>query len=317
MEPRLGVALVGVGRWGQHWARTLLRSSEVELLWACDPVARRELASHTPWTSELRECLADPRVRAVVLATPLETHAALGLQVLRSGRHLLVEKPATTRLSDLEALLVTAGARDLVVMPNHLLLHHPAFAALERAVAEGAIGAVRSIQVVRISQGNRPDESAWWTLGPHDLALIDRLAPALLDAPPTLERRGHEHRVTLRHGELCAELTFSLCGREKVRRFTVVGARGSLVFDDLAPHPVVLHEAGLGLDRGALGVCRALPVDEGLPLDRVLAEFCARVSRATGTSRAEAEHLLRVVRALERGAGSSPVERAELAEVAL
>ena len=70
------------------------------------------------WTDRLkdrsvRELLANPKVDAVVIATPVSSHFELALQALRAGKHVLVEKPLAWTSDEAQALIDVAAARRL------------------------------------------------------------------------------------------------------------------------------------------------------------------------------------------------------------
>ena len=69
--------------------------------------------------------LADPGLDAVVVATPVPTHFELARRALDAGKHVLVEKPPAMKGHEMDELVGMASARDLVLMPGHLLLYHP------------------------------------------------------------------------------------------------------------------------------------------------------------------------------------------------
>lgn len=102
---RIPVALVGLGDigLGQHLP-ALLRSPDVEVVALADMnPARRASASalvgpHVPVEAELEDVLAS-RVTGVVLATPPWATPELAIQVLRSGRFVLAEKPVATSVA--------------------------------------------------------------------------------------------------------------------------------------------------------------------------------------------------------------------------
>ena len=101
----LPVALVGHGYWGSNLARNLHSAAGVCLVAVADAGdERRELAAHlypgVEVYESLQEVLDNDLVRAVVLATPVATHADLALRVLDAGRHVFVEKPLATTTAD-------------------------------------------------------------------------------------------------------------------------------------------------------------------------------------------------------------------------
>jgi predicted dehydrogenase len=68
------------------------------------------------------------RVDAVVLAVPTAEHRELGVELLRRGKHLLVEKPIAISLDEADALIEAAGESVLAV--GHVEFYNPAVQAL-------------------------------------------------------------------------------------------------------------------------------------------------------------------------------------------
>jgi predicted dehydrogenase len=50
--------------------------------------------------THLQDVLSNPRIDAVVLATPVSTHYGFAQQALLAGKHVLVGKPMTTRTNE-------------------------------------------------------------------------------------------------------------------------------------------------------------------------------------------------------------------------
>ena len=112
-EKALRVGVVGLGYWGPNLARNLAAIPGCELAWLCDASApaRDALAPMFPGaraTGELADLLGDPELDAVVLATPVPTHAELAVRVLESGKHCFVEKPLATNAADAERAVAAA-----------------------------------------------------------------------------------------------------------------------------------------------------------------------------------------------------------------
>jgi predicted dehydrogenase len=63
--------------------------------------------------------LAEAAVDLVTVITPHDTHAPLGLRVLASGRHCILEKPMAISTAECDALIAAARARDLLVSAYH------------------------------------------------------------------------------------------------------------------------------------------------------------------------------------------------------
>ncbi len=137
---KLRVAVLGVGHLGQHHARIAASSEHAELVAVVDPSEERgtEIAEKvgTRWVANLAEILG--AVDAVQIAAPTGFHHGLGLEVLRAGKHLLMEKPLAASLAEGDALLAAlAEARTtnpkLVACVGHLERFNPAVVALRAA----------------------------------------------------------------------------------------------------------------------------------------------------------------------------------------
>src|SRR4051794_38506558 len=96
-EP-IQIGVVGLGYWGPNLARNFGQQPDAEVRWLCDgrPEVLKRIGREHPGamrTGDLADLLDDPELDAVVLATPVPTHAQLAVEVLSAGKHCFVEKP--------------------------------------------------------------------------------------------------------------------------------------------------------------------------------------------------------------------------------
>ena len=89
--------------------------------------------------------LARDDLDAVYVPLPIALHAEWVEAALRSGRHVLAEKPLTGDPDTTRRLLELARERGLVVMENVMFVHHPQHAAVRRLVSECAIGRLKML----------------------------------------------------------------------------------------------------------------------------------------------------------------------------
>src|SRR6185369_2496242 len=126
---------------------------------------------------ELEDLLNDDQLDAVVVATPVPTHAELAIRVLAAGKHCFVEKPLGRSEQEADAVVEAARAAGRVLMVGHLLEYHPGVERLAELVRSGDLGELRYIYSNRLNLGkHRQDENALWSLGAHDLSVILMLA---------------------------------------------------------------------------------------------------------------------------------------------
>ena len=89
----------------------------------------------------LDELVASDAVEAVLVCTRTSEHADLAIEVLRSGKHLLLEKPGAITLPEQTRIADEALAHpDLVARVAYMRRHDSAFRELARLIAAGAIG---------------------------------------------------------------------------------------------------------------------------------------------------------------------------------
>jgi len=312
------VGQVGLGYWGRNLARNF--DELADLTWLCDlsEERRSEFASRYPRarvTGRFDDLLEDPDVEAIVIATDVPTHYELARLALSAGKHVFVEKPPAMRGAEMDELCALAAERDLVLMPGHLLLYHPAVNKLKELIDGGELGEVLYVYSNRVNLGIvRSDESALWSLGVHDLSVLMHL----IDEEPS-EVRAHGNAflnagvedVVLAYlrfpsGKM-AHMHLSWLDPHKVRRITVVGRDKMVVFDDMElEHKVTIYEKAAWQPAERYGEWQTrtgdkfspkIPNDEPLKLECL--HFLSLVARGPGDHR-EARDGLVVVRALEQ-----------------
>lgn len=84
----------------------------------------------------------DPRVDAVVIASPQDTHRAIAEAAIALGKPVLCEKPLADSLEDSRAMVAAAEAAGVVNMIGFNYIRTPASQFVRHLLAEGAIGDV-------------------------------------------------------------------------------------------------------------------------------------------------------------------------------
>src|SRR5690349_20048592 len=154
----LKVAVVGYGYWGQNLLRNFSELEEAEVVLVCDFDARalnkaKKRYPSIEVTQSYAEVLADPRVDAVVLATPVSTHYPFAKQALQAGKHVLVEKPLAQSGAQVLDLIELAESKGKILMVDHTFLYTGAVRRMKAMVESGEIGLLLYFDSVRISLG--------------------------------------------------------------------------------------------------------------------------------------------------------------------
>jgi predicted dehydrogenase len=314
---RIGVA--GLGYWGPNLARNFAALPGCELAWCCDAseAARERWRSSFPgtrFTGDLEDVLSDDELDAVVLATPVPTHAALAEAVLRAGKHCFVEKPLAQSVADAERAVAAARETGGILMVGHLLEYHPGVTKLKEIATAGELGDIHYIYSNRLNLGKlRADENALWSLGAHDVSVVLHLAG---EEPHEVEARGESY---MRQGiedvvfgflrfpsGLAAHLHLSWLDPHKERRFTVVGSKRMATFDDMdIERKVTVYDKGFDEATGSYGEYITRSGDIWSPRIgnreplRLECEHFLQAIREHTRPRSDGESGLRVVRVLE------------------
>ena len=140
--------------------------AEAELLGVTDiNPTRREAATAMglKWYDDLSDVRCAPAVEAVFVATSNSTHAELAVQSMEAGRHVLVEKPVATTVTDGARLVKIAGQRKLSLGVDHMMIENDWNRKARELVDGGILGQVNdSCFHMEFSFGSTPEEAATW-----------------------------------------------------------------------------------------------------------------------------------------------------------
>jgi UDP-2-acetamido-3-amino-2,3-dideoxy-glucuronate N-acetyltransferase len=315
MNKQSKLAIVGVGNWGKNLLRNFSLLLGEERVIACDADAKRlqEIRSqypHVSMASDLSALLNDPRVEAVVIATPVVTHFELARQALLAHKHVFVEKPIAMCSSEAQELISLAERERRVLMVDHLLEYHPAVERLQKLIQNRELGEIFYLYSQRLNLGIvRTEENALWSLAPHDISVMLYL---LGQEPRRIQAQGACYLqktiedivfATLEFpGGVLGHLHLSWLDPQKVRKLVVAGSRKMAIFDDTASQKLVLASKcatktshGFSLSDGGI---QALPIETREPLRAACEHFLEKIERKE-RPRSDGHDGLRVLRVLE------------------
>ncbi|HVB97659.1 MAG TPA: Gfo/Idh/MocA family oxidoreductase [Chloroflexota bacterium] len=90
-------------------------------------------------TIDLDEVIDDPAVDAVLITSPTDLHASQAEQVLRAGKHALVEIPLATSLAEVDRLAHLAREQKRCLMVCHTQRFQPAIVEARRWIVDGRL----------------------------------------------------------------------------------------------------------------------------------------------------------------------------------
>jgi len=136
------ICVAGQGAFGQKHLDALKRISGVEVtsLIGGNPVGTEQVAKKygiAHWGNDLAEGIK--RADAVILATPTKMHFRQGEQVIRAGKHVLVEIPVTDSVEDAENLVKIAKQTGVTAMAGHVRRFNPSHQWVNKRIRKGEL----------------------------------------------------------------------------------------------------------------------------------------------------------------------------------
>ena len=165
------ICMVGEGAFANKHLDALERIEDVEVVSICggvaeatEAVAQARAIPHV--TLDLAEALAQPEVEAVILATPTPMHADQAAQVMRAGKHVMVEIPMADNLADAESLVALQKETGVVAMVDHVRRFNPSHQWIHNKISAGEL-AIQQMDVqtyfFRRTNTNAKGEPRSWT----------------------------------------------------------------------------------------------------------------------------------------------------------
>ena len=307
MKLRIGIA--GLGSIGKNHARILAELPDCDLaaVYDTNPDTAREIAEKcgTRAVATLEE-FADA-VDAATIATPTPTHYAIAEQLLKAGKHLLVEKPITETTGDARKLVELSQETGRILQVGHVERFNPVMSKLE-----GLLTQPRFIEAHRLSPyPNRSIEiGVVLDLMIHDLEIILHMVRSpvkSIDAVGVAVLSRGEDIATVRlhfQNGCVANVTASRISPEKLRKIRVFQREGYVSLDYQNQTGEIYRLAGGRIVR------EEVEIEKDEPLKLELAAFveCARQGKQPKVSGFEGaaalELAVEITRAIEAHAAT-------------
>jgi len=255
----LGIGIIGFGYWGPNVVRNFMESREAAERRVVDLRQDRLelLGRRYPTVQAGRDAgdlIKDPKIDAIVIATPTASHFALAMQALSAGKHVLVEKPMTATVAEADRLVIEAQRRGLILMVDHTFGYTPAVRCIRELITRGDLGQIFYYDSTRINLGLfRRDANVMWDLAVHDLSI---LAYLFKEEPIAVAATGKSHfggnlenlaYLTLSFAsDAIAHINVNWLAPVKIRRTIIGGSRKMVVYDDLEPsEKIKVYDKGI------------------------------------------------------------------------
>ncbi|MFH0732520.1 MAG: Gfo/Idh/MocA family oxidoreductase [Candidatus Omnitrophota bacterium] len=322
----INAGVIGLGGWGKNILRNLYELGAVRI--ACDINAQtiKEREKEFPdikYTLYFEDILKDPKIDAVVIATPPATHYNLGKKALEAGKDIFVEKPLTLTLRHAQELGNIAKEKNKILMTGHILHYHPAVIKLKELIDNMELGKVQYIYSNRLNIGKlKVEENILWSFAPHDISVILMLVG---DEPEKINCFGEYYLseqiydITMTNLEfknrIKAHIFVSWLHPYKEQKLIVVGSKAMAVFDDLTKEKLFIYPHEIEWTNGKIPIARkadhyCVKISDEEPLKVELKHFLECVKNRQ-TPKTDADEAIKVLRVLERSEKSIRCKRSD------
>lgn len=249
MHDVLTVSVAGSGYWGPNLIRNFRSLPDCQVKQVCDLDQKRlahvkQLYPEIDTTMmDFAKLLDDEEIDAVIIATPPPLHFEMAKKSLLAGKHTFIEKPMASTATQCMELIGLSEEQQLTLMVGHTFIFSPAVLAIKEIVDSGTLGEIFYISSQRLNLGLfQKAINVAWDLAPHDVSIILYL---LNQSPISVNCQGKAHirpgiedvtnmSLAFPNGGL-AIIHNSWLDPNKVRKMTIVGNKGMIVYDDIEP----------------------------------------------------------------------------------
>jgi predicted dehydrogenase len=255
----INIGIIGYGYWGPNLVRNFaeLTRAKVAAVADLDPKRLELVARRFPnvkTTTNWQDLIRDPKIDAIAVATPVNTHFELGMAVLKAGKHLWLEKPMAESTLQARKLVDEAHKRKRVLIVDHTFIYTGAVRKMGEIVASGDLGRIYYYDSIRVNLGLfQRDVSVISDLAVHDFSILDFL---LKEQPVAISAGGINHfpgtpenlaYITMFYDSgTIAHASVSWLAPVKVRQILLGGSKKMITYDDLQPsEKVKVYDKGV------------------------------------------------------------------------
>ena len=180
-KDKVRFGLIGFGAWGRHHADAIAKSPDAELVAIAansqsSVDAAKEIYADATVYNDFEQMLSSEELDAVDVVVPSHLHFKIASAVLKSGRHLLLEKPMAVNLPDCDRLIEIAKEEDRIFAVGHELRLSSMWGLAKQMIDDGFIGDPL-YALVELSRNPYRQGSGGWR---YD---IDRVGNWILEEP--------------------------------------------------------------------------------------------------------------------------------------
>ena len=237
-ETNLKAGVIGVGNIGYHHCRILKRVDGVTLCGFAEPNEERRLHIKEEFDvmgyDDYLKLIDDHHPDFVTIAVPVRQHFSIASECLKRGIHVLLEKPASDRISEIEELITLSRKMNRLLSIGHVERFNPAVQALKGLIEEDELGTITNLVARRVG-GYPPkltDIGVFVDLAVHDVDVFRYLIGENPDKMNVQKLNVHSNTVDdaatafLQYPSASGFIQVNWITPVKIRQLSVTGTKG-------------------------------------------------------------------------------------------
>ncbi|UOE57519.1 Gfo/Idh/MocA family protein [Cytobacillus oceanisediminis] len=183
LKEKIKVGLIGMGAVGERILRQFRQHEEFEIAALCDRNAERldkfnaELPDAALHTNHL-ELLQDETIKLIYLGVPPKFHYSISMDIIKSGKHLLCEKPLANSIEEAKDMYEAAENAGIIHAMNFPMAYSPAFKVFREKIQTGELGEIKKVELhLQFTQWPREWQQNEWISSREQGGFIREVSP--------------------------------------------------------------------------------------------------------------------------------------------
>lgn len=276
------VALIGYGYWGKILERYLDRNMHFNLVKIYSP----SLEENGFYTNDIDAIMEDAKIKAVFIATPIDTHFHYVKLALIHDKHVFCEKPLCSINDNIAELIQLKESTDKIIYTDYIYNVSDSIKEMKKQMHN--IGEIKYIQCDIRQFGNfYENDDVYDVLSVHFSALLINLFS--LSQQSDVKVQYHDVLKDEKNCPIIGTIDFliknktigqihsNLVSTLKERKVEIIGEKGSLTFNMLEEYTLKLYRYHDYKNTQSMSLLNQWKFDENNNIDKSLNDFYSSI----------------------------------------
>jgi len=174
------ISIIGYGYWGKKLARNFQNSSYFNILSIIDKkkanlISAKKNLTNIECYSNYKSAIKNDLIDLVVISTPTSTHYNIAKFALENSKNILVEKPLSLSLKQVNNLNKISKSKDRMIFVDYPFLFSGTINYIKKIISQNKFGKILEIESFREQAPVRYDTNVVWDLTTHDVSILTYL----------------------------------------------------------------------------------------------------------------------------------------------